>query len=212
MYKSQLGQDKWVSEVLSSKRGGYFVELGAGDGEDLSNTFFFEKVLEWNGICIEPNNILFEKLKQNRNCNLSNALISFETGRSVQFSSCDVVSGIIDDFTGPFTIRAQESCATKITKTLSEVLDEMKAPEIIDYLSLDVEGHEYQILSTFPFHRYKFRCITVEHNSPHVGSGEQIKIRKLLELNGYNFVKGNDDGYLPAGHPPIDDYYIFPNL
>lgn len=209
MYKSQLGQDKWVNEVLKGKRGGFFVELGASDGVNLSNTFFFEKELGWNGICIEPNDFLFSKLKENRSCNVSNSLVSFESGRNVQFSMSDVVSGIVDNFTGPFTIKHPNSCVLKITKTLDEIFDEMNAPKMIDYLSLDVEGHEYQILSTFPFDKYNFRCITVEHNAPHIGNTEQMKIRSLLEKNGYFFVKGNDDGYLPPGHPPIDDFYVY---
>ena len=76
---------------------------------------------------------------------------------------------------------------------MENILDNFNAPKIIDYLSLDVEGHEYTILSTFSFTKYKFRCITVEHNEPHVGSKQQMLIREILEKNGYKFVKGNDD-------------------
>jgi hypothetical protein len=85
------------------------------------------------------------------------------------------------------------------------------APKIIDYLSLDVEGHEFEILKNFPFEEYKIRCITVEHNEPHQGSELRIKIRRLLEANGYEFIKGNDDtqGW---GHGPIDDFYLYPFL
>jgi hypothetical protein len=60
------------------------------------------------------------------------------------------------------------------------------------YLSLDVEGSEYDILKTFDFDNYKFRCITVEHNEPHVGPEIQMKIRGVLESNGYKYVSGND--------------------
>jgi hypothetical protein len=82
---------------------------------------------------------------------------------------------------------------------------------VIDYLSLDVEGQEYNILRTFPFDKYKFRCITVEHNAPHIGPKQQMLIRDLLENNGYKFVKGNDD-VNNWGHGPIDDFYIYSNL
>ena len=99
----------------------------------------------------------------------------------------------------------------KVTKTLAEILDNINAPEIIDYLSLDVEGHEYSILSTFPFDKYKFRCMTVEHNEPHQGPTQQMLIREILEKNGYKYVKGNDDVH-NWGHGPIDDFYINTNL
>ena len=55
MYKSQIGQDKWVYSVIGDKKKGYFIEIGAANGIDLSNTFFFEKTLQWDGICVEPN-------------------------------------------------------------------------------------------------------------------------------------------------------------
>lgn len=208
-YYSQVAQDRWVHSVLGDKRNGYFVELGACDGLYLSNTLFFEQTLGWNGICIEPNDVYFEKLKTSRNCNISSELIYSIEGERVNFAVCDAVSGIIDENVGPFTTK--NTWTPKVTTTLGKVLDTFHAPSIIDYLSLDVEGQEYNILSTFPFDRYKFRCMTVEHNAPHVGPKQQGLIRELLERNGYRFVKGNDD-VNHWGHGPIDDFYIYPNL
>jgi FkbM family methyltransferase len=208
-YNSQIAQDKWVHSILGDKRNGYFIELGACDGLYLSNTLFFENHLNWNGICIEPNDLYIEELKKNRKCNISNELISGKEGDDVVFSMQGAVSGIVDENIGPFTSR--NTCVTKTTTTLDKVLDKFKAPEIIDYLSLDVEGQEYNILSTFPFDKYKFRCITVEHNAPHIGPKQQNLIRDLLENNGYKFVKGNDD-VNNWGHGPIDDFYVHKDL
>jgi hypothetical protein len=205
-YYSQIGQDKWVHSVLGNKPNGYFVELGACDGLYLSNTLFFEKELGWNGICIEPNDNYFNKLLKNRNCNICNDLIYSVEGQNVNFALCDAVSGIIDNNIGPFT--SEEVYVSKVTTTLEKVLDRCNAPKIIDYLSLDVEGQEYNILSTFPFDKYKFRCITVEHNEPHQGPEQQMLIREILERNGYTYVKGNDDIH-NWGHGPIDDFYIY---
>jgi FkbM family methyltransferase len=208
-YLSQIGQDKWVHSVIGDKKDGYFIELGACDGIYFSNTYFFEKALGWNGICIEPNDNYFTQLQTNRKCNLSNALISSEPNIEVEFSICDATSGIIDESIGPFTNK--KNIVIKKTSTLADILSIYDAPNIIDYLSLDVEGHEYSILSTFPFDKYKFRCITVEHNAPHVGPTQQLLIRDILEKNGYKYVKGNDDIH-NWNHGPIDDFYIFPNL
>jgi len=205
-YNSQIGQDAWVESVLGQKQNGYFVELGACDGNYYSNTLYFEKKYKWSGVCIEPNEIFFEKLVCNRNCNVSNRLVFSEEGKEVDFAMCDALSGVIENgVSGPFTNRS--TITKKVTTTLSKVLDSFNAPAIIDYLSLDVEGQEYNILSTFPFDKYKFRCITVEHNAPHIGPENQVKIRSLLEANGYTYVKGNDDVH-NWGHGPIDDFYI----
>jgi hypothetical protein len=74
-----------------------------------------------------------------------------------------------------------------------------------------VEGHEYEILQTFPFDEYTIECITVEHNEPHVGSDMRMKIRKILEANGYSFIKGNDD-VCGWKHGPIDDFYVHSSI
>lgn len=208
-YNSQIAQDRWVHSVLGDRRNGYFVELGACDGLYFSNTLFFERNLNWNGICIEPNDTYFRQLRENRWCNLSNELAYSVEGETVKFANCEAVSGIVDDNVGPFTNRV--NYVMKTTTTLGKILDRFNAPNIIDYLSLDVEGQEYTILSTFPFDKYKFRCITVEHNAPHVGPTQQRMIRELLERNGYRFVKGNDD-VNNWGHGPIDDFYVHPEM
>lgn len=108
---------------------------------------------------------------------------------------------------GPWT--RTSNVTIKTTNTLGNILDRYGAPSVIDYLSLDVEGQEYEILRTFPFDKYAFRCMTVEHNAPHQGDAMQKKIRDVLERNGYIFVKGNDD-VRRWGHGPIDDFYIHP--
>ena len=206
-YSSQIGQDKWVHSIIGDKKDGYFIELGACDGLYLSNTLFFERNLNWNGICIEPNDNYIKELYANRKCNISNELVYSCEGEKVNFALSEAASGIMDENIGPFTRKDQS--VLKITTTLGNILDKFKAPNIIDYLSLDVEGQEYNILSTFPFDKYRFRCITVEHNAPHIGPKQQMLIRELLEKNNYRFVKCNDD-VNNWGHGPIDDFYINP--
>ena len=51
---SQLGQDVFAAKYFKFAKGGYFIEIGAGDGVDMSNTLLFERHLGWKGICIEP--------------------------------------------------------------------------------------------------------------------------------------------------------------
>ena len=208
-FYSQIGQDQWVNSILNGKKDGYFIELGACDGLIYSNTLYFEKYLNWNGICIEPNNNYYNDLNKNRKCHISHDLVFSHENIEVDFSLCDAVSGIIDENIGPFT--QKKEVIKKKTTTLTKILNEFNAPNIIDYLSLDVEGQEYNILKTFNFEKYKFRCITVEHNAPHVGPQQQMLIRNLLESEGYKFIKGNDD-ILNWKHDSIDDFYVFPEL
>ena len=208
-YTSQIGQDQWVHSVLGDKKNGFFVELGACDGLYCSNTLYFEKVHGWNGICIEPNDNFLSNLRKNRSCHISTGLAYSHEGIDLPFSLCNANSGVLDENTNTFT--KTDNIVLKQTTTLAKIFDTYSAPPILDYLSLDVEGQEYNILSTFPFDRYKFRCMTIEHNAPHVGPEMQMKIRDLLMANGYKYVKGNDDIH-NWKHGPIDDFYVHPDL
>ena len=165
--------------------------------------------MNWNCICIEPLDTRFIELKNNRKCYVDNGLVSSHAGIEKDFTCDDTVSGIIDEISCNYL--SKQNIIKKTTTTLEAILDKFNAPSIIDYLSLDVEGHEYDILSTFPFHKYKFRCITVEHNLPHCGPFNRMRIRKILEMNGYTFIKGNDNVHNWAHDQPIDDFYVLSN-
>ena len=208
MYYSQIGQDKWVHSILGDKKNGFFIELGASNGVYLSNTLFFEKELNWNGICIEPNPQFKNDLQRNRNCNLCFNCISDSNDKKIEFSICQHASGVIETI-GPFT--QTDNIIYIETRTLDSVLTEFNSPNVIDYLSLDVEGHEYEILKSFPFDKYIINCITVEHNEPHIGSEMRMKIREILEKNNYIFIKGNDD-VCGWNHGPIDDFYVHTSI
>uniref|UniRef100_A0A6C0D934 Methyltransferase FkbM domain-containing protein n=1 Tax=viral metagenome TaxID=1070528 RepID=A0A6C0D934_9ZZZZ len=208
MYNSQVGQDAWVHSVLGDKKDGYFIELGAADGKEYSNSLFFEKILRWKGLCIEPNPNYYNDLQKSRNCTLSFDCISDEDDKIVEFNMCDLASGI-QDTAGPFT--KGNNIIYKKTKKLDTLLNELNAPFVIDYLSLDVEGHEFEVIKNFDFSKYRFNCITVEHNEPHIGPSMRNKLRIFLESKDYMFIKGNDD-VLKWNHGPIDDFYVHSSL
>lgn len=198
IFKSQNGQDKYLLSVIGEKKNGYFVELGACDGELYSNSFYFEKVLNWNGILIEPNPIYWENLNKNRNCHVSNKLCDKVSGNEVDFLLSDAMSGIINDNPGYWVKYHIEKDKIKLkTSLLSEVLDEFKAPLNIDFLSLDVEGSEYDILSTFPFDKYTFNFMCIEHNQRWRKDDNKFKIRDILINNGYELIRETD----------LDDFY-----
>ena len=189
-FKSQLGQDKWIVELFKGKRNGYFIDIGAWDGEDISNTYYLEKELGWTGVCVEPQHDAFINLQNVRTCSSENIVFAEKTGM-VFFKNAGTGSGIVSGL-GP---DVNEIPAITIT----ELLTRYKSPAIIDYLSLDTEGNELEIMRTFPFDRFHFRALTVEHNS-YMGS-KHVKRRgemhQLLEINGYKFVKQQD----------CDDFY-----
>jgi len=86
--------------------------------------------------------------------------------------------------------------------TLASILDRHSAPSVIDYLSIDIEGAEYEVLCAFPFDRYTFLAITVEHNNfrgREIDASNQKALHSLLTGHGYRRVRSG----------PVDDYYRY---
>lgn len=197
---SQLGQDLWVLEQTGYKRGGFFVEFGATDGVLLSNTWLLEKEFGWSGICAEPNPKFFEQLMQNRQCIVSPACIAGETGKQVEFIFADVYGGIADyadaDMHGDkrAAYRSQQHVATLTTISLDDFLTKHAAPKEIDYLSIDTEGGEFEILQAFPFDKWRIHLLTVEHNF----TARRADIRALLEQQGYRCTEQQFDDWYEA--------------
>ena len=196
--RSQLGQDLWVLEKLSWKKGGFFVEFGATDGVLLSNSWLLEKYFEWGGICAEPNPGLFERLQKNRCCTLSPACIYSKSGETMNFVLADAFGGIEDLGKADHHSTKRDAYAALghvmqvKTTSLFDLLRQNEAPEIIDYLSIDTEGSELAILEGFDWESYQFRCITVEHNY----TDDRESIRNLLETKGYERQEAQwDDWY-----------------
>lgn len=186
-YKGQKGQDRWViKDIFNLKKNGYFVDLAASSGINGNNTYVMENNLNWNGICIEPNPTYFERLKKNRKCHLANYVVDKKNNQEVKFRVDNgQLGGIVDkDTDNNYKYRSKELKNAYIlklkTKTLQYILDYYKAPKVIDYLSLDIEGAEERALINFPFNKYKFLTITIERPTK--------KLEKLLFDNGYVFV------------------------
>jgi FkbM family methyltransferase len=196
---SQLGQDVWVLEKTGYKTGGFFVEFGATDGVLLSNTWLLETEFNWRGICIEPNPKLFEQLKKNRNCQLSNAYIGGVSGQDVEFVLADAYGSSIEYAHCDQHAAKREAylqagfTANYVSVSLDDLLRQQRAPRDIDYISIDTEGSEYDILRTFPFDEWNVHIFTIEHNF----TPQRQKISSLMRENGYIRYEAKwDDWYI----------------
>jgi FkbM family methyltransferase len=212
---SQIGQDLWVIDTLNFKKNGYFLDLGALDGRTHSNSLMLERKYGWNGICIEANPDVFPMLSSNRNCMCVNSLLDNINDAVKEFHCADELSYVENENRNmtleelKFLLKQNNMPYKSVmmkTRTISKILDIYNAPYVIDYMSIDIEGKELDILKTFPFDDYHVNTITVEHNAPHIGEKYRLAIRKVLEDNDFIFVKGNDDIH-NWGHDSIEDFY-----
>lgn len=179
---SESGQDFFVLDQLYYKQNGYFVDIGASDGITGSNTYILEKFYKWNGICVDPNPSTLKSLCGSRDVIISDLCVHSETGKVLPFQYLEDqtqfygwnfrsgIKGVIEDPGDDF------SEINVLSVSLQDLLKLYRAPSVIDYISLDVEGNELAILENFDFNSYHINCLTVEHDS----GEQQQKIRNLL--------------------------------
>lgn len=190
--EAQLFQDLFALNETNFKKNGYFIEFGATNGISLSNTYVLEKYFGWNGILSEPARTWHADLLKNRNVNIDMRCIWSSSGESIEFREVKKSPQIstINAFTNDdmhAEKRHNSVTYTVETISLSDLLKHYDAPREIDFLSIDTEGTEFEILKNFHFDKYKFRVITVEHNH----TKNQQKLRSLLTDNGYKEMYSN---------------------
>jgi FkbM family methyltransferase len=203
-FYSQYKQDEWLyNNLFKNQDSGFFIEIGADDGIDKSNTKFFEE-LGWDGICIEPSPKRFNSLIKNRKCICENYAISDNIGE-IEFM--DIIgygkglSGIISKYDEKHKKRIDEEVKNPLnggfdvvkvkTELLTNLLNKHNIKNI-DFCSIDVEGGEYDILKTIDFNQYHIKVIMVENNY------NDESVYKLLTNNGYEKIH----------KLTIDDIYI----
>jgi len=175
-YYSQFNQDKWLFEnIFRDKNDGIFVEIGADDGVDKSNTKFFED-LGWSGICIEPSPDRFKQLIINRRCICENCAITNEVGE-IEFMDIKGwgkgLSGIVDKYSEAHKrridseIKHMDNKGHQIikvkTKRLDVILRENNITKV-DFCSIDTEGCEYDIISSLDFNSIDIDIFLIENN------------------------------------------------
>jgi|TARA_B100001094_G_C18041421_1_gene725203 FkbM family methyltransferase len=157
---------------------GFFIECGANDGVNQSNTWYFEKYLNWHGILIEPLSDQFIELKKNRS--QKNYFYNLALSSSQKINSLNIIE---NNLTSKVTNKLDKK--TKVSKfystTLTKILDEIDAPKLVDFFSLDVEGYEEQVIKGINFKKYNFKFFLVETKN-------DIVI-KLIESKNYKLVK-----------------------
>ena len=198
MYYSQCQEDVFLNEhIFKNKKNGVYIELGALDGVLYSNTKFFEDTLNWSGILIEPHPDKFILLQQNRPNNfLFNNLISCYTEPLEYRYFLDfhaAVSGVentlsqfhFDNFFDNEYNKALPQNKIFLTpKKLSDIVRETCLTHI-DLLSLDVEGHEYEVLKSWDF-SIPIDVILIEMLG--VEPEKEQLCREILINNSYKFI------------------------
>ena len=195
MFYSQDNQDRYLEFfVFKGFKNGVYVDVGANDGVSLNNTLYFEKNNNWTGINIEPIKTVFDKLVINRpnNINLNYAVCNYngETEFVCNTGHTEMISGIKDTFDIRHWQRLenenrQMGSITEIinvnTKKLETICDENNITHI-HYLSIDVEGAEFEVIKSINFDKVFIDVIGFENNY------DDVSIPIVQFLENKNFV------------------------
>lgn len=188
---------------------GYFVELGANDGVTQSNSLYFEKYRGWHGLLVEPAPQNYLKCRKNRSTKshiYCAACVSFEyTKEFVRIAYSNLMStpvSLESDISDPMAhahlgnqfLGSGEAVFEfgAVARSLSSLLLDAGAPRLIDFLSLDVEGAELEVLKGIDHKAFRFKYMLVECR-------DFLRLNAYLQENGYNFIeKLSEQDYLFA--------------
>lgn len=170
-FYSQDKQDVFLeTNIFKGFKNGFFIDVGAHDGKSINNTLYFETVHNWTGINIEPLPDIYKQLIINRpNCINLNVAIANKTGVSEFISNkgyTEMLSGLKETFHPNHLQRMNYELghyggSSEIiqvnTQKLKDICDEYGISHV-HYLSIDVEGAEFQVIQSIDFEKGVYRC------------------------------------------------------
>jgi FkbM family methyltransferase len=188
---AQTGEDRILSSYLH-QRTGFYVDVGCNDPLKFSSTFAFY-LKGWKGIAIDANDVIVDRFRQARKRDVCVSAAVSDSERDVIFhrSESDTVSTIdeevLETWQENWKFRPEDQVAVR-TQTLTSILERALPDQTIDidFLTIDVEGHEFQVLSGLDFSRYRPKLITVEIHDLKTMFSNRIYL--LLVEKGYSLI------------------------
>ena len=205
MFYSQYNQDRFLETyIFKGYKNGFYVDVGAHDGITINNTLYFEKNNNWTGINIEPITKVFDQLLINRpnNININCAICNNdgETDFLCNTGYTEMLSGIKDcydirHFNRLNSENKDMGSTTQVikvqTKKLETIFDENNIKHI-NYLSIDVEGAEFEVIKSINFNKVFIDVIEFENNYNDVS----VPIVEYLQNNGFKIIHSTGDIFM----------------
>jgi FkbM family methyltransferase len=183
-FYSQIGQDEYLfNKFFKDIKEGFYVDIGAHDGKTASNTLFFDQ-LGWKGVCVEPIYDRFLELEKNRTSKNYNCVISDIDSEYVDFCKiegyAEMLSGIVENYSENHKKRIlndfkNHNCKREKIKIKNEKFSNIVKEKNINFLSVDTEGGEEEILNSINFDDYHIDIICFENNNDFNLSDSKLK-------------------------------------
>lgn len=197
-YYGQQGEDYIMWSLFPSKTDGFFVDIGAFDGMQYSNTYSFEQA-GWNGICAEPHPTYFPMLQKNRpnSINVECAISDTDmTKATFYLSDCGPLSSLDNSLENRFKKKFKKifngyKTQQVAVRTINSLLEEHRIDRV-DLVSLDIEGTEIDALNGFDIEKYLPRVVIVEA----IDKSRLDKIVEYMSGHGYRLARGKFGNYI----------------
>lgn len=212
MFYSQYKQDHYLeTSIFKGHRNGFFVDVGAHDGKSINNTLYFEEKNNWTGINVEPITEVYNDLLVNRpNCININCAVCNSDGKTEFIRNrgyTEMISGIKDTFDKRHMERLQKENERYRSTTEVIEVETMKLEMIfnnhevsrINYLSIDVEGAEYEVIKSINFDKVFIDVIGFEDNY----GDSSIPIIKYLQERDFKMINRSKDIFMINNRSPF---------
>ena len=188
--RSQVFQDLFVCYFSDLKNKGIFIEIGGGNGVDLSNTYMLEKKFSWKGVICEPDIRLHNDILAKRKCFLEKKPVHNSSNKKIYFSFKEPYESFIAS-------KGNSSSKKMSSISLNALIEKYQLGKNIDYISIDTEGNELDIIKKFNFKKFNVKIFTIEHNFK---KNKREIIYKILKKNNYErmfkYISYMDDWYV----------------
>ena len=192
--KSQIFQDLFAYFFSNCKKKGTFIEIGGGNGVDLSNSYILEKKFKWRGVICEPDSRLHSNILAKRKCFLETRPVSSSVNKNIYF----YFKGLYDSYA---SLSYSPSAKKLKSISLNNLIKKYQLGKNIDYISIDTEGNELDIIKNFNFNKYNVKIFTIEHNFK---KKIRERIYKILKKNNYQrvfkYISYMDDWYIKKNY------------
>ncbi|MBE9064944.1 FkbM family methyltransferase, partial [cf. Phormidesmis sp. LEGE 11477] len=189
-FASQRGQDYYVDKLLNGKKDGFFVDVGANHPTEISNTIYLERK-GWNGLSFEPQKHLCKLFEEVRGTKVLPYVLGSEP--------CETEFGIVESdgwehaLSGVFDVMRKEGAAfqgktirrekRQVHRLVDVLLDEKI--EYVDFMSIDVEGYELEVLKGMDFSKVHVEILIVENDRTQLGN---VYLREFIKAQGFKYV------------------------
>ena len=189
-------EDGLKAEFFGATAKGFFVDVGANAPKDGSQSHAFEQ-RGWDGVLVEPQPDLAARLRHERRAKVYAVACSTpeNAGKTLTLYLAGIQSSLEPDFYAAGMQRAGTVAVPVMT--LDQVLSDVGAPTPLDFISIDVEGHDIEVLDGFDLARWRPRLLLIEDVV------QNLRLHRYLTGRGYRWFRrtGINSWYVPADAP-----------